>query len=603
MRVKLPTEQRRLLVETPCEEAHQPSYHFFLATPPPPPLPKSRAFSKASLTVLLLLAVMDATTAFWSTSPQSSNKPSHGSSSTLLVPSQVRQKTPSKSKSSASTKPSKRTVSSYHTFLVPSQVLKAHPGSAESSSSSSSPSSASPLIDDAPIVPGRSHPNQKRNRRRKKKVASIQAVANATQHSSKSKPAKSGNLPDVYWRSIPLEHLRQHPNYEPLPLPETIQTLDSLEDIRIFRQESWQWDAVHEGRCTTSQAVAALGFLEKEAGKILGIPQSWLHGGMGAYHRLRKPALRTLEKMNELLCRNNSSVSSDGGAETPKDPPNVWKTPGQDSFPFAAKYMIRMNQDDVEERKKLSKTLSKTRGFDFSVRMMWGNAQEATSLLTALNYFASQDNGIILKEVGMCGGGLKTNHTNGGASSLLLGATPDGLLCHPDGTVEAVEVKNHCPFFPIQSYQQRTGTPHGHKGKRFCIRHFDIQNAGVPSQYIPQLMMEMFCVGENCRSSIMVRQTATSGSLVLRVHRDDAWIEEMLYWLHRFQQDFVEREEPPPPNFFLQGSSETDSERYANFLQKTKELQAKLEVVAHIPHSQIQRAMAIRPGMANLFLD
>lgn len=285
----------------------------------------------------------------------------------------------------------------------------------------------------------------------------------------------------------------------------------------------------------------------------------------------------------------------------------MWKRPDQvdskSNFPFAAKYMLRMTQDDVEERRKLSKSVSKRPGFEFSVRMMWGNAQEATALLTALNYFWEQDSGIILKEVGMCGGGLKTNHTTGEASTLLVGATPDGLLCYPNGTIEALEVKNHCPFFPLQSYSQRGSSEHANKGKRFFIRHFDIQNAGVPPQYIPQLMMEMFCIGENCRSSIMVRQTATSGSLVLRVRRDDSWIEEMLYWLNRFQKDFVEREEPPPPNFFLEGSSDTDRERYIKFLEKTKELQGKVEVVTYIPHGQVQRAMAIRPGMANLFLD
>ena len=315
--------------------------------------------------------------------------------------------------------------------------------------------------------------------------------------------------------------------------------------------------------------------------------------------------------MNEILCRSSFSAPSSGNtADVPprhKAPPSViWKRSKQandntSGYAFAAKYMIRMTRDDLDERRKLSKTISRTQGFDFSVRMKWGNAQEATALLTALNYFWEQDSGIVLKEVGMCGGGLRTNHTTfGGASSLLVGATPDGLLCYPNGTIEALEVKNHCPFFPLHRYQLQHG---GHEGKRFTIRRFDIQNAGLPSQYIPQLMMEMLCVGEKCRSSIMVRQTATSGSLILRIHRDDAWIEEMLYWLNRFQKDFVEREKPPPPNFFLKGSPDPDRKRYTKFLEQTKELQGKVEVVKYIPHSQIQRAMAIRPGMANLFLD
>lgn len=472
------------------------------------------------------------------------------------------------------------------TFLIPSQVLKAHP-------SSSSSSSATPIVA-APT--GNSNPNQKRKRRRRKASSSMTS-SNTT---NTSRPSKSGNLPDIFWRSIPMKHLRYHPNFEPLPLPETIRKLESLEDIRLFRQESWQWDAVHEGRCTTSQAVAALGFLEPEAGKILGVPRSWQRGGLGAYHRLRKSALRTLDDMNEVLCKSNFSIPTNdifGGKDS-----SLWTTPTT-GFPFAAKYMVRMTQSDRDERRKMSQAMSNSPGFDFSIRMMWGNSQEATALLTALNYFWKQDSGVVLKEVGMCGGGLQTNHTTGDASSLLVGATPDGLICYPNGTIEALEVKNHCPFFPAKAPKTHRSSQRHSRGNRFIIRHFDFDNAGVPSQYIPQLMMEMLCVGDNCKSAIMVRLTATSGALILRVRRDDEWISEMLYWLNRFQLDFVEREEPPPPNFFLECSSQEDRERYTRFLQKTLDIQKKVELVASIPHSEIQRATASQAGMSNLFLD
>ena len=516
----------------------------------------------------------------------------------------VRRKTPAGSQTDPTTPLSKprRSLPSNHAFLVPSQALKAHWFASEVTTTPKQ--REAPVT--APVGSEKSNPKQKRRRRRNKKASS---TATSTTDSTKSKkPARSGNLPDIYWRSIPLDDLRHHPQFESLPLPETIRKLESLDDIRLFRQESWQWDAVHEGRCTTSQAVAALGFLEPETGRRLGVPRSWQRGGQGAYHRLRKSALRTLEEMNDILCNSNFTMLEETGPLT-KDP-TVWSNSDREGddrrdLPFAAKYMRQTTPKDLEERRELSQALSKSPGFDFSVRMMWGNAQEATALLTALNYFWKQDNGVILKEVGMCGGGLKINHTSGATSSLLVGATPDGLLCYPNGTVEALEVKNHCPFFPVQNTNRRGGSRAQRHlgGKRFSIRHLDIEDAGVPSQYIPQLMMEMLCVGENCRSSIMIRQTATSGSLVLRIHRDDQWVEEMLYWLNRFQLDFVEREEPPPQDFFLKGPVAADRERYSKFLEKTLELKSKVEVVAHIPHSDVQRAMAARPGMANLFLD
>lgn len=439
-----------------------------------------------------------------------------------------------------------------------------------------------------------SNPNQKRKRRRHKKSTTNSAQTTKADY----KPRRSGDLPDIYWRSITMADLRHHPRVQALPLPENIAKLESLEDIRYFSQESWQWDAVHEGRCTTSQAVAALGFLEPRAGKILGVPRSWQRGGSGAYYRLRKQALRTLDEMNEFLCAENNK---DGDTKEPTKDSSIWTADVDGNIPFAAKHNVQMTQEEMQERKKLSKRLSRSSAFSSSIRMMWGNAQEATALLTALNYFWGQDDGVILKEVGMCGGGLQMNQTNGGGSSLLVGATPDGLLSYRNGTVEVLEVKNHCPFFATspggsRHHQQQSSG-------QFAVRGFDFTGCSVPPQYVPQLMMEMLCVGTNCRSAIMVRQTATSGALILRIRRDDVWIDEMLYWLNRFQEDFVEQESPPPTNFFLEGGSTEDASRYMAFLERTKAMQDTVEVVAHVPHSQIQRASGTHPGKSDLFLD
>jgi hypothetical protein len=229
-----------------------------------------------------------------------------------------------------------------------------------------------------------------------------------------------------------MKHLRHHPNFVPLPPAETIKELQCLEDVRLFRQESWQWDALHEGRCTTSQAVAALGFLEPKTGKALGVPQSWQRGGVGAYHRLKKTPIRTLSAMNARLCVGTIAVPL-AEEEIEKESKTLWAKPERvkdKPFPFAAKYMVRISEEDRKQRRKAAK---QNPYFDGSVRMLWGDAQEATALLTALNYFWLQDDTIVIKEVGMCGGGLAFNQT--GIASLLVGATPDALICYPDGTL------------------------------------------------------------------------------------------------------------------------------------------------------------------------
>lgn len=390
-----------------------------------------------------------------------------------------------------------------------------------------------------------------------------------------------------------MDHLRDHPNVEPLPLANTIPSLSTLEDVRWFRQDSWQWDAVHQGRCTTSQAVAALGFLEPKAGTQLNIPRSWQRGGGGAFFRLSQPALRTLSELNSVLCseynENDDEQSTDN--DTVKQATKRWIQPKR-AFPFAAKYTVTISEADTQQKRERATKYSNSSRFDSSVRMMWGNAQEATALLTALNYFWKHDKEVILKEVGMCGAGLELNATST-THGLLVGASPDGLLCYPDGRVEVLEVKNHCPFFTQSKRQPRN--------KRFFTRNFvfDNHNHLLPPHYIPQLMMEMLCVGTDCQSAIMVRQTATSGALIIRVHRDNAWIQEMLYWLQCFHDEFVEPQLIPPEDFFF------SNPRYQQFLNQTQQLESnRVEVVARIPHSEIQRAMSEDKSKGcSLFLD
>jgi len=101
--------------------------------------------------------------------------------------------------------------------------------------------------------------------------ASIKSSSSSYKQRLRNKPnyyitkQRTGNLPDVHWRSIPMSHLRCHPNFQPLPPPSQITSLQTKEHVRYFRQESWQWDYLHRGRCTTSQTAAALGFLESKA--------------------------------------------------------------------------------------------------------------------------------------------------------------------------------------------------------------------------------------------------------------------------------------------------------------------------------------------------
>ena len=395
-----------------------------------------------------------------------------------------------------------------------------------------------------------------------------------------------------------MDHLRHHPVFQPLPHPDKISRLKYLEDARYFRQDSWQWDALHNGRCTTSQAAPALGLMEPKAAKLLGIPRSLQNGSSGAYCRLGEPALRTLKEMNEILC------TGDGNDHIKEKSMNnhagVWKLVRTRKFPFAAKYMPRTTRQELDSKKRDAKEFFSSISSPMMVRMKWGNSQEATAILTALNYFHNKEPGIVIKEVGMCGSGLGLNSTSTG-NGLLVGASPDAVIEYPNGTLEALEVKNHCPFVPADWGLSKKKSNNLKKDRdKFRIRTFPSQSS-VPPAYLPQLMMEMMCLGPQCKSAVLVRQTAMNGSIILRLHRDEEWIEEMLFWLRRFMDDYVNKNCPPPQNFFW--DDDKDSERFKSFVQRTKDLADSVELVEHVSNGSIQRVLPEGNLTSSLFLD
>lgn len=412
-----------------------------------------------------------------------------------------------------------------------------------------------------------------------------------------------GNTPDVNWRAIPMEHLRSHPLYIPLPHPNTITHLNSLEDVRNFRQDSWQWDELHKGRCTTSQAAPALGLLEPNAARALGIPRSLQKGCMSAFYRLGQPALRNLEDMNRILATGGNEEELELESEDIWKEMNYGHVGNTDGiYPFPAKYMPCISNDDLNDRTEDAEKYLQNLSSPMRIRMSWGNCQEATAILTALNYFSKHDPDLRVKEVGMCGAGLDLNVTNTGQEpGLMVGASPDSVIEYSNGTLEVLEVKNHCPFVPTEW----TSGSKDHKNKKMKLGDYRIRELplqfSVPPAYIPQLMMEMLCCGDSCRSAIMVRQTATCGAVILRLHRDDQWITEMNYWLQRFMVEYVDGEVPPPPNFFWDCDEESD--RYKKFIQRTKTLSEQVELVEYVRHNDIQRVLGKNGLRCPLFLD
>jgi len=408
-----------------------------------------------------------------------------------------------------------------------------------------------------------------------------------------------------------MDHLRKHPNFIPLPKPSAISSIQNMQDINQFRQDSWQWDELHKGRCTTSIASSALGFLDPISSKILNVPLSFaskysksgLSGGVKAYHRLSCGIdLVTLDDFNRVLCNevtNTTSFSYYDDNDNTKEENPIWKkiskSNNDNSSSFVAEYIPTITKSMLRQRKNELKYIMPRKSIT-SIRMQWGSVQEATAILTAINYF---NNSASIKEVGMCHNYPKEYYDILSSLGLYLGASPDAIIEHANGASEILEVKNHCPFmYHKQTNKFRLLRPdlssknNKKKGTKFTPM------TTIQAMYIPQLMLEMFCYSEKCTSAIMLRQTI-HGAYILRIKRNDEYIDQMIHWLSLFHTQYVLKQKLPPSNFFW-----NEYEDYREFVYKTKHLAEHcVEVVDFVSNDCIQRMDGSSGRNISLFLD
>jgi hypothetical protein len=364
-----------------------------------------------------------------------------------------------------------------------------------------------------------------------------------------------GTVANVHWRAISQEHLRSHPLYRALPLPQEL-VISSMSTYSLYRQGTWVWDILHNGRLTTSRLACSLGFYEPLCAGHLDIPKS-----LQGHHR-------TVTAWQQLTSKPVGDVSLLVQSQIPSliPPPEQlarWKAcPSSDTKCFPFEY-------DISQSNTLSRSLSEAYYDASSARLAWGSAQEATAVLAVLNYFAMSEPGTVVHEAGMF---LFENLAESAAhrhyleqESVLrdilqgttqksvevmarrsgdvyqsvfnsiyrdrtlpsLGASPDGILVHADGRIEVVEVKCVSPFVDITSSKSTTPATSNAQGSCMgVVGGFGRSRPGSTSKaafgvwHVPQLMLEMFCVGAHCRSAVIAILIVT-GARIFRLHRDD----------------------------------------------------------------------------------
>jgi len=324
---------------------------------------------------------------------------------------------------------------------------------------------------------------------------------------------------------------------------------------------------------------------------------------MKAYYRLSNEiSLVTLDDFNRELCSNTTDVIPDDTSQNVTNKKNkvIWQKQSKEhNSSYVAKYIPTITKAIQRQRKKKVKHIMPSTNIA-QIRMKWGSIQEATAILTAINYFSNST----LKEVGMCHNYPKKYYDFLASIGLYLGASPDAIILHEDGSTEILEVKNHCPFmFHKQSSRFRVMRPYplkrrGSGNNNSTGNHKITPMTSIQAMYIPQLMLEMFCYSEKCTSAIMLRQTI-HGAYILRIKRNDEYIDQMIHWLSIFHKEYVLKQNPPPINFFWKEYPE-----YRKFVYTTKYLAEHcVEVVDFVSSDCIQRMDGSSGRNISLFLD
>jgi hypothetical protein len=209
--------------------------------------------------------------------------------------------------------------------------------------------------------------------------------------------------------------------------------------------------------------------------------------------------------------------------------------------------------------------------------MEWGSVQEATSILAALNYLGLRN--AVVEEAGLqpLEALPASELSNLPAGLPPIGASPDAVVRWPNGTVEPLEIKNHAPYASTPGFARAAGAP-----------PLEIRDpgpfGGVAVWHIPQLYLHMLCLGRMCSSALFMSCSATRGVNIFRLRRDEALMHSMLLFIARFHEAHGGGGSIPPPNFMWRAPG------YFEFLEGLNRASREhVELVAHIPHSQVQR--------------
>lgn len=400
--------------------------------------------------------------------------------------------------------------------------------------------------------------------------SSPQRFSTNSPSASLAKSPCRGRRPNIAWRSVSMQQLRAHPFFCCLPPPSQVLP-STAADLRLFRQDSRQWAAIHSGRISTSACASCLGLYEERSGRVLGVPVS-LRGhfkALDAHARLVAPLLDDLSALHPDMWREHDE--EDGGVMRGAESSATWRPLSHAETNIFPPFLCAFHPSEPQtSRGSASASISHT-------RMQWGTMQEPTSILAAVNYFGLRN--AVVEEAGLqpleALPACELSKLPQGLPPL--GASPDAIVRWPDGTVEPLEVKNHSPFASTPRHARAAGAP------PLEVRDVGPYD-GIAVWHLPQLYLHMLCMGEKCSSALFMSSSATRGSNIFRLRRDATVMSSMLLFIARFNAMHGNGSPPPAPNFMSGVAG------YSQFLDRLKRAcREHVELVAHIPDEDVQR--------------
>lgn len=385
---------------------------------------------------------------------------------------------------------------------------------------------------------------------------------------------KRGVIPNICRMAIPLEDLREHPNFHELPHPSEVK-IGCLQHLSLYRKDSWQYTNLIKGRLNCSQLASLLGFYEKKYARLLQVPE----GRIGHKH-----AKDVWDALREKPISDFQQLQRIGKNQRFKRQSTKWKKTTRGVWMF-----------DYEPHNKAAskqyRDLTSGRMHNANhPTIQWQRAHDPVGLLAAVNMFGKL--GAKIKEVGILpmeavGIPIHFNVSRNNLDVPLLSASPQAIIEWYNGTIEVLSVVSMCPFERI--------LPENPSPKVEYMVVDRPPESTIPPWMYPQIQFQIYCAGIKTTSAIVIFYSPTGGMNLFRVQKYQVYVDHMLTYVHLFKKQFAQS--PPPDNFFQ------DLQCYPQFCIWTAELATKIPMLSHIQPELVQSSPIDHPSNTSWFLE